>query len=446
MQLALAATMPGYYLNLALRSLRRNPALTLLMILAIGVGIGASMTTLTVFRAMGADPIADRATQLFAPQIDAWGPGKNLSDLTPDHLSDLLGYIDAMGLMRAHAAEGQTVLYKTQFAVQPAQAQLPAFQAGARAAYSDFFGMFEVPFRYGGPWSASDDQGHIPVAVISRELNDRLFGGANSVGRVLRLDDEQFRIVGVLAHWDPAPRYYDLQDSFGGTPDDVFLPFTTAIDLHKQPNEDTSCANPPPPGWDGLLRSDCVWLQFWVQLPTRTDAVRYRAFLTNYAAEQQRIGRFHWPPRVQLRDVREWLVYERVVSNESRILLLVSFSFLLVCLLNAMGLMLARIMHRAADIGVRRALGAGRPAVFAQCLIEATVIGVAGALLGLALTALGLAGLRALLARDYRVLSHLDAADVVITIAVAIVATVLAGLYPTWRATRVQPAWQLKAQ
>jgi putative ABC transport system permease protein len=46
------------YVNLALRSLRRNPALTLLMILAIGVGIGASMTTLTAFRAMGADPIA----------------------------------------------------------------------------------------------------------------------------------------------------------------------------------------------------------------------------------------------------------------------------------------------------------------------------------------------------------------------------------------------------
>jgi putative ABC transport system permease protein len=328
----------GYYLDLAIRSLRRNPALTLLMILAIGVGIGASMTTLTVFRAMSADPIADRAGQLFVPQIDAWGPGPNHTTPTLDHLSDLLDYVDAMALMRASAAKRQTALYKTQFAVRTPQSQLPPFRAGARAAYADFFHMFEVPFRYGGPWSSADDQQHLPVAVISHELNERLFGGANSVGRVLRLDEEDFRIVGVLAPWDPSTRYYDPQDPFG-SPEDLFLPFTTAIDLHKQPNETTNCAEVVSPGWDGLLRSDCVWLQFWVELPTAADAVRYRAFLTNYAAEQQRIGRFHWPAHVQLRDVRQWLVYERVVSNESRILVLVSFSFLLVCLLNAMGLM-----------------------------------------------------------------------------------------------------------
>ena len=434
----------SYYLNLALRSLRRNPALTALMIVAIGVGIGASMTTLTVFRAMAADPIADHATQFFAPQIDAWGLGPNGPN--PDHLSDLLTYIDATALMRAHAGGRRTVLYKTKFAVRPPQSQLPPFRAGARAAYADFFRMFDVPFRYGGPWSSADDQGHIPVAVISRELNDRLFGGANSVGRVLRLDDDEFRIVGVLAHWDPVPRYYDLSDAFGGTSEDVFLPFTTAIDLHKHSSEGGPCVAPTPPGWDGLLRSDCTWLQFWVELPTPTDVARYRAYLTDYAAEQQRVGRFHWPPHVQLRNVRQWLVYEHVVSNESRILVLVSFSFLLVCLLNAMGLMLARIMRRAGEIGVRRALGAGRAVVFAQCLIEAAVIGVAGALLGLALTALGLAALRALLGSDMRVLSHLDAADMLMTVAVAIVATILAGLSPTWRATRVQPAWQLKAQ
>jgi putative ABC transport system permease protein len=79
-------------------------------------------------------------------------------------------------------------------------------------------------------------------------------------------------------------------------------------------------------------------------------------------------------------------------------------------------------------------------------LIEAAVIGVLGALLGLALTALGLAGLRALLSKEMQALSHLNTGDVVITIAVAILATVLTGLYPTWRAARVQPAWQIKAQ
>ena len=59
-----------YYLKLALRSLKRNVVLTVLMVTAIGVGIGASMTTVTIFRAMDGDPIPGKSGQLFAPQID----------------------------------------------------------------------------------------------------------------------------------------------------------------------------------------------------------------------------------------------------------------------------------------------------------------------------------------------------------------------------------------
>ena len=67
----------NYYFGLALRSLRRNPVLTALMVVTIGVGIGASMTTLTVFRAMDADPMPHKSRQLFVPQIDNWGPNEH---------------------------------------------------------------------------------------------------------------------------------------------------------------------------------------------------------------------------------------------------------------------------------------------------------------------------------------------------------------------------------
>jgi putative ABC transport system permease protein len=198
--------------------------------------------------------------------------------------------------------------------------------------------------------------------------------------------------------------------------------------------------------FDGLLRSECIWLQFWAELPTAAEADKYRAFLNNYAAEQQRLGRFHWPPHTQLRNVTEWLHYRHIVPNEVRILILVSFGFLLVCLMNAMGLMLAKIMGRAGDIGVRRALGASRAAIFAQCLIETGVVGLAGGILGLALTALGLMAARALLTKNFVALAHLDLTDTAIAVLLAVGATVVAGLYPTWRAAHVQPAWQLKAQ
>jgi putative ABC transport system permease protein len=274
-----------------------------------------------------------------------------------------------------------------------------------------------------------------------------VFGGENSVGKTIDLDGRRYRVVGVTNNWNPMPKYYDLNNNQYGNVEDVFIPFTRAIDGQMSSWGNTNCAGSlGEGGWAGRLRSECVWVQYWAELPTSADVARYRTTLTNYAAEQQRIGRFTWPPHVRIRDVREWLVYQKAVTDEVRILVIVSFSFLLVCLLNAMGLMLAKIMARSADIGVRRALGANRAAIFGQCLIEAGVIGLAGGLLGLILTALGLAGLRAILSESVQRLTHFSTSDVTIAIGLGIVATTIAGLYPTWRAAHVQPAWQLKAQ
>jgi putative ABC transport system permease protein len=439
----------NYYFRLALRSLGRNVVLTVLMIAAIGVGIGASMTTLTVFRAMAGDPIPNKSRQLFAIQIDNWGPhvsGLNVGD--EEHLQEQISYPDATGLMTARAAYRQSAMYTTGFALTPPNPDLRPFQVQARAAYADFFPMFDVPFRFGGPWSRADDDGHADVVVLGRELNDKVFGGANSVGKTLNLDGHEYRVVGVLDRWEPTPKFYDLNNDKYGKSEEAFIPFTRAVDQHLTTWGNNNCGGDslPAPGWEGRLHSECLWIQFWAELPTAADAGRYRTFLNGYAAEQRRLGRFHWAPHTKIRNAREWLAYRHAVSNEVRILVLVSFSFLFVCLLNAMGLMLAKIMGRAGDIGVRRALGANRRAIFAQCLIEAGVVGLAGGLLGLVLTALGLMGLRALLSDDVNRLTHFGVTDVAIAVTLSVAATILAGLYPTWRAAHVQPAWQLKAQ
>ena len=434
----------AYYLNLGLRSLRRNLVLTTLMIMAIAVGIGASMTTLTVFRAMSGDPIPRKSSQLFIPQIDSWGPTKS-GPQTDDGLVTQVSYIDAVAWMRAGIGKHQTIQYVTGLAVRPPNVTQKPFNVRTRAAYADFFSLFDVPFQYGGPWSASDDENRAPVVVLKRSMNERLFGGVNSVGKSLRLGGSSYTVVGVIDEWQPIPAYYDLDALEFGEGEEVFLPFTRAIDLHMSPNS-TRCKDDVAAGWEARLASNCIWLEYWVELPSAEQAAKFQSFLINYAAEQHRIGRFPWPAKTALRNVAQWLNYRHVVPNEVRILILVSFGFLLVCLLNAMGLMLAKIMSRAGDIGVRRALGASRGAIFAQCLIETGVVGLAGGVLGLALTALGLLAARSLLPEQFAALTYLDAADVMIAVTLSVAATVLAGLYPTWRAAHVQPAWQLKAQ
>jgi putative ABC transport system permease protein len=438
----------NYYLGLALRSLKRNIVLTALMIAAVGVGIGASMTTLTVFRAMDNDPIPQKSRQLFAVQVDNWGPGnKSVVAGDAEHFQSQISYIDAVGLMNAKTANRQSAMYKTGAALTPANPDVLPFQVQIRATYTDFFSMFQTPFLAGGPWSADDDKNRTDVVVITQKLNDKVFGGGNSVGKSINLDNHEFRVVGVLRFWQPIPQFYDLNNDQYGEGAEIYMPFTRAIGGQMQSWGNNNCSgNIGEPGWEGRLHSECVWIQFWAELPTAADVAAYRTFLNNYASDQQRSGRFAWPAHTKIRDVREWLVYQHAVSDEVRILVLVSFSFLLVCLLNAMGLMLAKIMGRAGDIGVRRALGASRSAIFGQCLIEASVVGLAGGLLGLALTALGLIGLRSLLSEEASRLTHFSPADIAIAIVLAVLATTLAGLYPTWRAAQVQPAWQLKAQ
>jgi putative ABC transport system permease protein len=435
----------AYYCRLGLRSLRRNGVLTVLMIAAIGVGIGASMTTLTVFRAMSGNPIPRKSHQLFAVQLDNAGPN-NGNEANEDKLYDQLSYIDAGALMKSHIAIRQSASYLTRLSSRPADPKQKPFKLAARANYADFFAMFDVPFKFGGPWTPADDEARAAVIVLTRETNEKLFGGANSVGKTLRLNNEVYTVRGVLDDWHPTPQFYDLDNSRFGGSDELFLPFTRAIESHMWAVGHVSCHAVSPVGWEAFLQSDCVWLQFWAELPDAAAVEKYRIYLNSYASEQQRLGRFNWPPHTQLRDVMQWLSYRHVVPGEVNILLLVSFGFLLVCLLNATGLMLAKIMGRGADIGVRRALGASRRAIFVQCLIETGVVGLAGGLLGLILTGLGLMATRLLVTKEFMALTHLDVADVAITLILGVAATLVAGLYPTWRAAHVQPAWQLKAQ
>jgi len=123
----------------------------------------------------------------------------------------------------------------------------------------------------------------------------------------------------------------------------------------------------------------------------------------------------------------------------------VAAGFFVICLVNTIGLLLAKFMRRSAEIGVRRALGAPRAEIYRQFLIEAGTVGAAGGVLGLLLTAIGVGGVGLLFSPQIAQLAHVDLSLMLLTLALAILATVAAALYPTWRAAKVQPAWQLKS-
>jgi putative ABC transport system permease protein len=140
-----------------------------------------------------------------------------------------------------------------------------------------------------------------------------------------------------------------------------------------------------------------------------------------------------------------WLDVMRVIPPESEVSLIVSLGFLVICLVNTIGLLLAKFMRRAPEIGVRRALGASRRDIYAQFLIEAGTIGVAGGVLGLLLTGVGVLGVGLVFPEQIARLATIDPVLILLTLVVSVAASLVAAFYPTWRAAQVQPAWQLKS-
>jgi putative ABC transport system permease protein len=438
----------SYYLELALRSLKRSPGLTALMVLAIGFGVAASMTTWSVFRAVSGDPIPWKSSKLFVPQIDMWGPKGRGPDSADNEPPNAMDYTDAMALMHAHRAKLQSAMYQISPSVVPADASKHPINVSGHAVYSEFFPMLDVPFLYGSGWNADADTQRAAVAVISGKLNDKLFGGVNSVGRTLSIEGKDYRVVGVLGHWNPQPRFYDVVNTGGFSigVEDVFVPFERAIAMGMPNDGNTNCSEiPSESGFVGLQRSSCIWIAYMAQLDDAAAVSAYRSWLDGYAKDQQTAGRFGWAPNNRLRDVPAFLDQQKVVPSDTKVSLLVALGLLIVCLVNTAGLLLAKFLRRSSEIGVRRALGAPRLAIYAQFLTEAGMIGLAGGVLGLLLTGVGVASVSWVLPKDIASLARLDFSLLTLTLLVAIVATTLAGLYPTFRASRVQPAWQLKS-
>jgi putative ABC transport system permease protein len=431
----------AYYLDLAWRSLKRNRMLTALMVLAIALGIGASMTTLTVFHVLSGDPLPGRSAQLYYPQLDPQDMDGYTEGGDPPRQ---VTWADGMSLLHAKRADRQALMGGGAVPVQPAQSGMDPFFSDARYTTADFFPMFQVPFLYGHGWGVAEDDAKARVAVISRSLNDKLFGGKDSTGKILRMKDTAFRIVGVLDSWRPNPHFYDINTGNYANVEDVFLPLTTARELRLDRNGSMDCWGRGGGDEEHLETATCVWLQLWVQLDSPAKAAAYKDYLVHYSQEQKALGRFQRPPNVRLPDLMGWLDYNKVVPSDVRLQVWLAFGFLLVCLVNTVGLMLAKFLRRAGELGVRRALGASKHEVFMQLLVESGVIGLAGGVGGLLLAFLGLWLVR-LQPSDYASLAHLDIPMLLITFLLAVGASLLAGLLPAWRACQIAPALQLKS-
>ena len=433
----------GYYIDLALGSLKRTPVLTALMVLAIGLGIGASMTMVTVLHVMTQDPLPERSAHLYKPYLDPL-PLKYTGDPLGNDPRTNLTWPDAMALLHAHRAERQAAMAGGNLLVWPQRTDLQPFYVDGRYTTPDFFAMFGIPFVAGAGWSTADEKVSAHVVVLDQTLARKLFGNDAALGRSVRLGDISYRVVGVAADWAPKPLFYaDASASQFSDSDQFFLPLSVAVDNKLSINGNIS-------GWgsDGvpnnLTDASTSWVQFWVQLATPAQAAAYGQFLVDYSAAQKSLGRYQRPAtNAKLYSLMGWLRHENLVPDDVRLQMWLALGFLGVAMLNIVALLLAKFLRRSGEISVRRAMGARKRDIFVQFGIESALVGVAGGLLGLGIAQFGLWSIRQR-PDDYAHLASMDPSMLIGTVLLAIIASVLAGMLPAWRACRVPPALQLK--
>src|SRR6059058_5138374 len=112
----------AYYFKLGVRSLRRNPALTALMVITLAVGVAASVSTLTILHMMSNDPIPQKSSRLFLPLIDngpteGYTPGEKPGDFQ-------ISYQDAMNMLKSGQGVRRTALYAIAGSAEPPRREI----------------------------------------------------------------------------------------------------------------------------------------------------------------------------------------------------------------------------------------------------------------------------------------------------------------------------------
>jgi len=396
---------PHDLIGFASRSLRGAPKRTLLMLLAMGIGV-ASVIVLTALgegaRRYVTGEFAQLGTHLLIMlpgRSETTGGAPPLFGETPRDLT--LG--DAQALLRAPSISRIAPLA---VGSAPASAGSREREVTVIGATRAFFPIRHLKIGSGRALPEIDPQRAMNVAVLGAGLRKELFGSKAALGRWLRINDRRYRVIGVLAGGG---------HSLGRNLDDmVVIPVASAQQLFDSPS---------------LFR-------ILIQARSEHDIEAARD-----AARQTIRARHDGEDDVTI------ITQDALLSTFDDILRALTYAVggiaaisLAVAGILIMNVMLVAVSQRVEEIGLLKALGASQRQVLSLFLVEATLLATAGALLGLLLATATIAGL-GLAYPSFPVAAPLWSPPA--AVAVAFVTGLAFGALPARRAARLDPVQAL---
>lgn len=413
-------------LRQALHSLRASPAVTGMAVLSLALGIGANTAIFSLINALMLRTLpVSHPEQLLQVTMDSPQFFSNpLWERIRDHQQVFSGLF-AYGRWRFNLASGGEASY--------------ANGIFASGQYFDTLGLRPALGRVLTP--ADDWRGCPGAAILSHDLWQKEYGGRPDVlGKTISLDGHPIPIAGVTGAGFTG---VDVGSTF-----DVLVPLcaekilhgeTSNLDIHAAPgNYNTLYAwlrlvGRPKPG----ISPDQATAQMKALAPGIFQATAPSHWR---APEQQR----YQQRTLVTNPFATGLSYLREQYHDALMVLMgIVAVVLLIACANVANLLLARSVARRREFAIRMALGAGRGRLIRQLLVESLLLAGLGALLGALFARWATSGLLALLdvpldaEPDWRVLSF--------TASVALLTSILSGLAPAWRGTRVSPSAAMKS-
>jgi putative ABC transport system permease protein len=366
-----------YHVTLALRTLRRDTAVSMVMLVALALGDGVwSMSVAEKLRFEAAEVALSPSlhqVEILRPRgaTSVFGDGAHANPyLAPSaiEMRTQQSYPEMRRLAQSVAPARQSAGIRAEVLV--GSGAHPVVKV-ARFTNADFFSMFERPFASGAPWPAGADAGGAGVVVLGYATGNALFPRGDAVGRTVTIEGHPYRVVGVLGGYQPLNAPWQLL-IIGGFEDALFLPLGDFEPLgvwpdqplYRSPIEATNVA--------ALLRSDALFVNSWVDLPTPAHVQAYRSDL----------DRLLGPGAYTLRSFAEWRRAFPMPTSQLSFFNFLAIVVLLGGVFTLVRFVLTKGLTRGAELGVFRALGAPRGAIFVRAWAEGMLLAVPAALLG----------------------------------------------------------------
>jgi len=270
--------------------------------------------------------------------------------------------------------------------------------------------------------SASDVLRTKPYCVVTQSLSRRFFAYEDPIGQVIRLANEPFTVVGVLARLPRA-----LAGEGGDSGAHVLIPITTG---RKRFGEYTVMF-----GTGGGTSELVEVSQVILQMASERDVVHGAQIARNL------LNRFHETDDFDITvplELIEQAEKQRALWN--RMFLIIASVSLIVGGIGIMNIMLASVTERTREIGVRRALGAKRRDIVTQFLVESITLTTVGGLLGIGVGMV----VPKLVAGMLEIQASVSPTMILLPLGMAIAVGLVAGLYPALRAARLDPIVALR--